>query len=252
VHRRHTAHPTNAVSGRRTAPDADPPRSTSGREVATDLALGVAPIVLLGGLGSAIGLTTVTGLLLINVGYVLAIAVAGWRLRVRGTHWRLEGLAAPRSLVRTVVYAVAAWVAAVAVIVAVQLLAPLLPITLPPIDESRFDGLVGNIPLLVVSLAAAWTTIAFGEELMFRGFLIGRLHALWRGRIGAAVAVVVAAALFGVAHLAEGPLGVLSNGAFGALFGAIYLASGRNLWITIGAHGLLNTLRFVLVFVGAA
>jgi membrane protease YdiL (CAAX protease family) len=195
----------------------------------------------------------VAGLLLVNAGYLIALMVAGWRLRLRGTSWRREGLAAPRRLGRTVGYVVALWVAAVALIVAVQLLAPLLPaFALPPIDESRFDGLVGNLPLLILSLLAAWTTIAFGEEMMFRAFLIGRLHTLWQGRVGAGVAVVVAGALFGVAHLAEGPLGVLSNGAFGALFGAVYLASGRNLWITVGAHGLLNTLRFVLVFAGAA
>jgi membrane protease YdiL (CAAX protease family) len=58
--------------------------------------------------------------------------------------------------------------------------------------------------------------------------------------------------LFGLVHFAEGPMGLVSNGAFGLLFGWIYLKSGRNLWITIIAHGLLNTLRFVLVFSGAA
>jgi membrane protease YdiL (CAAX protease family) len=34
------------------------------------------------------------------------------------------------------------------------------------------------------------------------------------------------------------------------LFGIIYLRSQRNLWITIIAHGLLNTIRFILVFTG--
>ena len=37
----------------------------------------------------------------------------------------------------------------------------------------------------------------------------------------------------------------------GVLFGAVYLTSGRNLWVTIAAHGLLNTVRFTLLFVGA-
>ena len=38
--------------------------------------------------------------------------------------------------------------------------------------------------------------------------------------------------------------------AFGGLFGWIYLSSGRNLWITIVGHGLLNTLRFSLLYYG--
>lgn len=70
--------------------------------------------------------------------------------------------------------------------------------------------------------------------------------------IGQGVAVLIAGAIFGVVHFAEGPIGVLSNGAFGLLFGWIYTRRGRNLWITIIGHGLINTLRFSLLYAGAA
>ena len=52
-------------------------------------------------------------------------------------------------------------------------------------------------------------------------------------------------------HLVEGPVGIVSNGSFGLLFGVIYLRTGRNLYVTIIAHGLLNTVRFIAVFAGA-
>ena len=45
-------------------------------------------------------------------------------------------------------------------------------------------------------------------------------------------------------------MGILSDGAFGLLLGVVYLMTGRNLWVTIIANGLLNSLRFVLVFIG--
>jgi membrane protease YdiL (CAAX protease family) len=99
-------------------------------------------------------------------------------------------------------------------------------------------------------IALAWTTIAFGEELLYRAFLISRLadHTM----LGKKAAVAISALIFGIAHFAEGPLGIISNGAFGALFGWIYLKSGRNLWITVIGHGLLNTFRFILLYTGAA
>ena len=46
-------------------------------------------------------------------------------------------------------------------------------------------------------------------------------------------------------------MGILSNGAIGGLFGWIYLRSGRNLWITVIGHGLINTFRFTLLYLGA-
>ena len=63
---------------------------------------------------------------------------------------------------------------------------------------------------------------------------------------------MISAIIFGVVHFAEGPVGILSNGAFGVLFGWIYVRSGRNLWITIIGHGLINTMRFTLLYFGLA
>lgn len=93
-------------------------------------------------------------------------------------------------------------------------------------------------------------TDEFGEEMFYRAFLISRMIDFTA--IGQWLAILIAGILFGLVHFAEGSLGILSNGAFGILFGWIYVRSGRNLWITIIGHGLINTLRFTLLFVGAA
>lgn len=238
----------------RTAPMVSPPAgAVEPREVAYDLLLAFAPIVLFGVLGNVVGLASIVGGALVNLGYLLSVLVAGWLLQRRGSSWRRHGLARPRSLWRSALLAVGTFVAAVVLIVAVQNLAALwLGAGAAPIDESRFDAIAGNVGLYALMLTLAWTTIAFGEEMMYRAFLIGRLQSLWSGtRWGSAAAVLLAAAVFGAVHFAEGPLGIVSNGAFGVLFGAVYLASGRNLWVTIAAHGLLNTVRFTLLFVGA-
>ena len=65
-------------------------------------------------------------------------------------------------------------------------------------------------------------------------------------------AILIAGIVFGAVHFAEGPVGILANASFGVFFGWIFIRSSHNLWITIIAHGLINTLRFTLLFVGAA
>jgi hypothetical protein len=70
--------------------------------------------------------------------------------------------------------------------------------------------------------------------------------------IGRGLSILIAGVIFGAVHFAEGPVGILSNGAFGILFGWIFVLSVRNLWITIIAHALINTLRFTLLYLGAA
>ena len=45
---------------------------------------------------------------------------------------------------------------------------------------------------------------------------------------------------------------MLETTVIGFVLGSAYLLSGRNLWVTIIAHGLANTLAFVLIFSGMA
>ena len=218
-----------------------------------DIFLVALPVVLLGAIGNFIGLGTLTGGAVVNLGYVLAIIIGALILRRQGSNWRMIGLATPASWPKTIMAGVAAAIGAVVVFVLAQAIAvgviTALGLELPGIDQSRFNPLEGNLSLLLLMLLLAWTTIAFGEELFYRAFLISRLvdHA----GMGNKLAIFVSAIIFGCAHFAEGPVGIFSNGAFALLFGWIYLRSGRNLWITVIGHGLINTLRFMLLYAGA-
>ena len=118
------------------------------------------------------------------------------------------------------------------------------------LDHSRLNPIMGNRALFGLMVVLAWTTIAFGEELFYRAFLITRMVDVANVRPGAAI--LIAGIVFGAVHFAEGPVGILANASFGVFFGWVFVRSSRNLWITIIAHGLINTLRFALLFVGAA
>jgi hypothetical protein len=54
---------------------------------------------------------------------------------------------------------------------------------------------------------------------------------------------------FGLAHY-QGITGVIDEGLMGLLLGVIYLRSGRNLAIPIIAHGIGDSIDFILIFLG--
>jgi membrane protease YdiL (CAAX protease family) len=114
---------------------------------------------------------------------------------------------------------------------------------------SAFDRVQGNIQWLAGSLALTWTLFAFGEELVFRGYLMNRVAGLFTSpRIGWTVALVLANLVFGFAHFQQGPTGIADNFLDGVTLGAIYLACGRRLAVPIVAHGITDTLDFLLIF----
>jgi membrane protease YdiL (CAAX protease family) len=118
-------------------------------------------------------------------------------------------------------------------------------------DVSQFAPLVGSVSYLLLSLVVTWTLAAFGEELVYRGYLLNRIAGLVStNQAGWAVSLLVSSILFGAVHAYQGASGVIATGLCGLLFGMMYLASGRNLWMSIIAHGTLDTVGFVLVFLG--
>lgn len=118
-------------------------------------------------------------------------------------------------------------------------------------DLSQFAGLRGNVGFLVVMLILNWLLAAFGEETAYRGYLIHRFKDLFGStRIGWGLALACSSLTFGVAHGWQGISGMLDATVMGVLYGALYLASGRNLLVPAMAHGVNNTIGLFLLFLG--
>jgi len=177
-------------------------------------------------------------------------ALAWISLAVRKVSWKGVGLTRPASWGRTFAIALATAVALQAV--SLWITVPLATrITGKPPDLSEFRSLIGNTMLLFVGLAAIWTLAAFGEEMVHRGYLMNRVADLF-GRTRAAwiVSWIVVGVAFGFGHLYQGPSGVIDSTITGFVLGGLYLASGRNLWPVILAHGLSDTMALVAVYCG--
>jgi uncharacterized protein len=118
-------------------------------------------------------------------------------------------------------------------------------------DLELFRALRGNIMWTLIALAGAWTLAAFGEEMVYRGYLMNRVADLMnRTRVAWIVSLIVVHVGFGLAHAYQGLTGVLDEGLAGLLLGVIYLRTGRNLAVPIVAHGITDSIDLVLIFFG--
>ena len=81
-------------------------------------------------------------------------------------------------------------------------------------------------------------TAGFGEELLFRGFLLRYLHSSPL-HLPLAWAVVLAASIFGIHHLYQGLRGVISTTIMGLIFTAMLLVTG-SLWMGMGCHAAID------------
>jgi membrane protease YdiL (CAAX protease family) len=180
--------------------------------------------------------------------FLLVLAWAS--LRWRGLGWRNVGMSAPTSWGRTLALGALAGTAIQSI--EQWCLVPLVQaLTGAPPDVESFRVLVGNPGVLVAALALSWTLAAVGEEAFYRGFFMTRVAELAGGRRAAWVwALVLVSAVFGVAHLDQGPAGWIENAISGLMLGVLYLAAGRNLWMPIVAHGVSNTIDLVMMFFG--
>lgn len=136
----------------------------------------------------------------------------------------------------------------------VLVIAPVLErITGVPIDLSQFDILQGNLLLTIIALALSWTMAAFGEEMVFRGYLLHRLADLFQYvEQRWMLAVVLSAVIFSIGHFYQGITGVMDAFLAGIFLGGLYVFSRRNLWLPILTHGVINTAGFLLLYWGIA
>src|SRR6266446_5670276 len=104
---------------------------------------------------------------------LILLAFTSLSLWLRGLTWRDVGL---RSSMAWWKIALRAVVAAVLIaVIANVLVQPFVDRLIGrPVNNSRFDNLPGNVQALLRWLAVVWTIVAFGEEMVFRGYLMNR------------------------------------------------------------------------------
>lgn len=138
--------------------------------------------------------------------------------------------------------------------IAVQTLGPLLIslfIELPEPDLSRYDSISGNLGAAIAMALILPLTASIPEEIIYRGFLIGRLSEFFGQTLkGSCMTVLVQALVFGSIHFQWGIGGMIMTFIMGAVWGSAYLLCGRNLWIVILAHSAGHILLVTQLYFG--
>jgi hypothetical protein len=249
--------------------DAPPAEEDSMADEADPTGASVPPEKVSFGLGPAgTGWRASKWLALSEFGLVVLIFIADWRhlipfsklpflfllgwasLRLRGIGWRDVGLKRFRSWGATLAYGTMGGLG----LELLQLFVtqPLLvKLTGKPPNLEDFRSLTGNPMLLLFWLVLVWVLGGFGEEMVYRGYLMSRVAGLGHGTRAAWIAsLILVSTLFALAHSYQGITGVIEAGIDGLLLGLMYLGAGRNLSVPIVAHGLQDTVDLLLIFLG--
>jgi hypothetical protein len=209
----------------------------------------------LSGLELAVGAAIVVGhnvlrILPNEVPILFVMALVSTRLREGG--WQALGFRRPKSWALMIGLAVGAAVLRLAL--GQFVVDPLTALVWPPAIAPHGVEKIGHDPVQLVKwLGIVWSFAAVGEEVSYRGYLMkraadhlgGEKAAWWLAMVGSAI-------LFGLGHWYKGPAGVIDSTVAGLVLGSAYLISGRCLWTTVLAHGLIDTTGVALLFFGLA
>ena len=176
-------------------------------------------------------------------GIPLALLMIWFITWIKGLGWSDLGFKLPDSWLRTII---------VGILIAIVLQSTaLLQIKLggPSPDISSFEQIKNNPLALLGYLIIAWTTAGFGEEIIWRGFIMTQISRLFgESKTGWTIGLFSSAIMFGLVHAYQGVTGILMTGFTGIVFGLVFLNSKRNLWASIFAHAFTDSLAFILIY----
>ena len=182
---------------------------------------------------------------------VIVLSVLGFiSMRLRDGGWFAMGFKRPASWRRILLIAL---VAAILRILLGQFLIE--PVTdlfwSKPSPPALANEITGNVKIAFVALLLVWTFAAFGEEIVYRGYLLTRAADVGkRSELAYWIGIVLVSILFGYGHYYKGAAGVIDSGVAGVILGSAYMLAGRNLWASIFAHGFIDTFAVIDAFFG--
>jgi membrane protease YdiL (CAAX protease family) len=210
-------------------------------------------LVVIMGAGPLVGESSLAFQGVVWVANFLMLVTVWLGLRLRGQNCGHFGLsfrrANRRTIIRAVLLSFVVFVAAVAAFVVGAVVMANIVGMPEDAEMSGFNYLHGNLPMLILALSGVYIVSSFGEEVIYRAFLINRIAELGSGsKWSWRLAVVISSIVFGLIHSEWAVAGMVQTGFMGLALGVSYVAVGRNLWITILAHGYADTLLLVQLY----
>jgi len=180
----------------------------------------------------------------------ILVVIALLSFRLRDGRWSAMGFRRPRSWPRLLIIAIVA--AVVLLLMGEFVVGPIAQNFWPsPKMPSMATEIPGHPQAAFKALLIVWTFAAFGEEFVYRGYLLVRGADLGERSTPAWwISMLFVSILFGYGHYYKGPAGIVESTFSGLVLGSAYLIAGRNLWASVLAHGLVDTAGVAALFFG--
>jgi membrane protease YdiL (CAAX protease family) len=212
--------------------------------------------ILVGATSSWVGENVTRGFIVVWCTYAIMLTIIWVGMKVRNRSWRSLGLTFSRVTFKEGFkifgLSVLVFIAGATAFLIAPVVVSLLTDVAPAADFSKYDYLKDNLVGLLVSLVGVYIISSFGEEVIFRAFLIDRIMELiGSSRYSHVIAVILSSVLFGLVHYEWGLMGVLQAGFMGLAMGSSYVLLKRRVWIIVLAHMYMDTLLFVQIYVAS-
>ncbi len=187
------------------------------------------------------------------VAYVVMLSIVYAALRMQGTNWFHLGVsftfAGWRRVGVTLGQAAIVFVcAAIAFVIGAVVMANIVGIP-EGADFQSYEYLQGNPGMLLLTLAGVYIVSSFGEEVLFRGYLMTRCAEFFgNSKLGWRIAIAVSTLVFALIHYDWGISGVVQTGCMGFVLAYAYVRVNRNLWVNIIAHGIMDTILIMQLY----
>lgn len=185
------------------------------------------------------------------VSNIVMLCVVWVGLKARDEKWLHIGLSLKHAKLRTFLLSLAVFIAALAGFMFGAVIMANITGIPESADMSSYNALAGNLPLLIVALIAVFIASSFGEEVIYRGFLITRISELGgNSKTWIRLAVVISSIIFGLIHYDWGAMGMVQTGFMGLALGVSFLLVKRNLWTLVLAHAYLDAILMIQIYMG--
>jgi membrane protease YdiL (CAAX protease family) len=190
-------------------------------------------------------LTTLTGG---GHGFIFGITIALITFWAKRWDWSYFGLSKPnwiKSIISGMLYSIGIFVL---VDIIIQ---PIFEHLFGEINLQAFDGIKGNFISYLIFILFMWIVAGFGEEFLFRGYIVKRLAIIFGDTNKSwIIAVTITAIIFGLGHIYQGTSGVLTTGIIGFIMGMIFFRHRQNLSIAMFTHGFYDMIGITLLYFG--
>ncbi len=116
-------------------------------------------------------------------------------------------------------------------------------------NMNSYDYLKDDIWMLCLTLVGVYIVSSFGEEVIYRAFLINRISELGlNSKAGKILTVIISALIFGVAHYSWGITGIVQTMFMGLVLGFCYVYLKKRIWVLIFAHAYMDTILMVQLY----